>query len=112
MSLEIEAAPMERLRFLLISASYRLDVANGDLARAAIFLGIEGDLLALDQATHSGALKRGGVDENVLAAIVRLNKAKTFLIVVEFHGARIHRNILSLIEVHLIPSRACARLET
>ena len=37
--------------------------------------------------------KRGGVDENVLAAIVRLNEAEAFLVVVEFHGARIHRSI-------------------
>jgi hypothetical protein len=30
------------------------------------------------------------VDENILAAVVRLNEAEAFLVVVEFHGARIH----------------------
>jgi len=91
------------------SALSRLDVADRDLAGATIFLGIEGDLLAFDQPTHSAALKRGGMDENVLAAIVRLNEAEAFLVVVEFHGARIHEDILSLIEVHLISRRARAR---
>jgi len=112
MNLEIEAAPMEQLRFSLLLALCRLDIADGGLAGAAILLGIEGDLLALDQPTHPGALERGGMDENVLATIVRLNEAEAFLIIVELHGARIHRNILSLIEVHLIPRRACARPET
>jgi len=93
MRLEIEAAPLERLR----SALRRLDVADGRLAGAAIFSGIESDFLAFDQPTHPGALKRRGMDENILAAIVRLNKAETLLVVVEFHGTCIHRNILSLI---------------
>jgi hypothetical protein len=43
-----------------------------------IFLGIEGNLLALDQLTRSGAVKRGSMDENILAAIVRLNEARPF----------------------------------
>jgi len=46
-------------------------------------LNIERDLLALDQPAHSGAFKRRGVNENILAAIVRLNEAEAFLIVVE-----------------------------
>ena len=96
-SLEVEAAPMGAASILVASALCRLDVADGGLAGAAVFLGVEGHLLALDEPTHSRALKRGGVDENVLAAIVRLNEAEAFLVVVEFHGARIHRSILSLI---------------
>lgn len=87
----------------------RLDVADRNLTGAAIFLGIEGDLLAFDQSTHSGALERGGVDEHILAAVIRLNEAKAFLIVVELHGARIHKNILSL--MHVNPRPANARLE-
>jgi hypothetical protein len=35
--------------------------------------------LAFDWATHPGALERGGVDEHVLAAIIRLNEAEAFL---------------------------------
>jgi hypothetical protein len=90
---------------------HRLDVAHGDLAGTAVFLGIEGDFLTFDQAAHSGALERGSVDEHVLAAIIRLNEAKAFLIVVELYGALIHGEILSLIEVHLSPRRATARPE-
>jgi hypothetical protein len=72
-----------RGRFLLVvrQALCCLDVADGDLAGSAVFLGIEGDFLAFGQVTHSGALKRGGMDKHVLAAIIRLNKAKAFLVV-------------------------------
>jgi hypothetical protein len=106
--LGIEAA-IGAASIYLSSALCRLDIRDGGLAGAAIFLGIEGDLLALDQPTHSGALKRGGVDENILAAIVRLDKTEAFLVVIELHGSRIHGDILSLIEVHLNPSaRDCA----
>ncbi len=89
----IEAARKERLRFVVLRRLRRLDIGDGGFAGALVFRGVEGDLLALHQPTHSGALKRGGVDENVLAAIVRLNEAEAFLVVVEFHGARIHRSI-------------------
>ena len=84
----------------MLTALRRLDVAHGDLATAAVFLGVEGNLLALDQSTHAGALERGGMDEDVLASVIRLNEAEAFLIVIKFHGARIHGDILSLIEVH------------
>jgi hypothetical protein len=72
------------------------DIRNRDLARPAVFLCIEGDFLAFGQATHSSALKRGGVDEHVLAATIRLNEAETFLVIVELHGTLLHKAILSL----------------
>jgi hypothetical protein len=49
------------------------------------------------------------VDEDVLAAVIRLDEAEAFLVVVELHGARIHRDILSL--MHVNPRPANARLE-
>jgi hypothetical protein len=73
-----------------ILALRRLDICNRGLAGAAIFLGIEDNLLALDQSAHSGALQRGGVDEHILTAVIRLDEAKAFLVVVELYGARIH----------------------
>ena len=73
------------------SASDGLNVTDGDLASTAVFLGIEGDFLAFDEATHSGALERGGMDKHVLAAIIGLNEAEAFLVVVELHGALIHK---------------------
>jgi hypothetical protein len=68
----------------------RLDVCHGDLAGAPVFLGIERHLLALDKPTHSGTLKCGGVDKNILAAIIWLDETKALLVVVEFHGAVSH----------------------
>jgi hypothetical protein len=66
------------------------DLADGDLAAARIVLGVEGDLLALAQAIDAGALQGGGVDENILLTIVRLDESEAFLVVVELHGARMH----------------------
>src|SRR5262245_4431798 len=54
-----------------------LDIGDGDLAGAAIGFGIERDFLALGEAAQAGALQGGGVDEHVLAAIVRLDEAET-----------------------------------
>jgi hypothetical protein len=48
------------------------------------------------------------MDENVLAAIVRLNEAETFLVVVELYGAHIHKRILSLLGALEPKTRDCA----
>src|SRR5215213_7396061 len=74
----------------------RLDVVDGDLAGAAVFGRVKGNLLAFDEAAHAGALKSGGMDEHILAAVARLDEAEAFLIVVEFYGARVHGRILWL----------------
>src|SRR5271166_95369 len=63
-----------------------LDVADRDLAGAAIFLSVKGHFLALDQSAQACALKSRCMNENILAAAVRLDKAETFLIVVELHN--------------------------
>src|SRR5258707_15553659 len=70
------------------------DLADGDLAAARIVLGVESDLLALAQAVDAGALQCGGMDENVLLAVIRLDETEALLVVVELHGARKHENIL------------------
>ena len=41
------------------------------------------------------------MDEHILTAAVRLNEVEAFLIIVEFHCAPGHRDILSLTLVHL-----------
>src|SRR6478736_1356062 len=66
----------------------RLDVVDGNLAGTTVFRSVEGKLLAFAEAAYAGALESGGVDEHVLAAIVRLDEAEAFLIVVELNGAR------------------------
>ena len=73
-----------------------LDVVDGDLAGAAVFRRIEGDLLAFDEAAHASALESGRVDKYVLAAVGRLNEAETFLVVVELYSARIHWSFLGI----------------
>jgi hypothetical protein len=66
------------------------DGADSDLASAAIFLRVERDLLAFIQAAHASALEGSRVDENVLAAVVRLDEAEALLIVVKLNGTGLH----------------------
>ena len=73
-----------------------LESPHGDLAGPRVGLSVEGDFLALLQSTDARALERGGVNENVLAAVVRLNEAETLVAVVELYCAPGHKNVLSL----------------
>src|SRR6476469_2066128 len=73
-----------------------LDGVDRDLAAAPIFGDVERDLLAFGEAAQSGALERGGVDEHVLAAIVRLDESEALHLVVELNGTRHHGEIPSL----------------
>src|SRR3546814_13845019 len=67
-----------------------LDGADRQLAAARIGLGVELHLLALAQAVDAGALQGGGVDEDVLIAVFRLDDAVATLVVVAIYGARAH----------------------
>jgi len=67
-----ECAQGQRLRLaraagLIGQRSRGLDVADRELAGLAVFLSVEGDLLTLVEAVQARALKRGRVDEYVLA---------------------------------------------
>jgi hypothetical protein len=84
---------MQRMDLCANSLLGRLDVVDGDLAGATVFGRVEGNLLAFYETTKACALKGGGVDEHVLAAIVRLNEAEALLVVVELNGARNHWDI-------------------
>src|SRR5215207_5805570 len=53
-----------------------LDRVDGDLARAAVFGGVERDLLTLDKAAHPSTLERGRVNEYVPGAILWLDEAE------------------------------------
>src|SRR5215204_6175829 len=86
-----------------------LDGVDGALAGAAVFGGVEGNLLALDKPAHSSALQSGRVDEHVPGAVLRLDKAEAFLVVVEFHGARNHRVFLRKVGCTWAQRRARAR---
>src|SRR5215212_8112015 len=82
-----------RLRYRT-SRSDELDGADRGLGAARIGLGVELHLLAFAKALDAGALERGGMDEHVLLAVVRLDEAEAFLVVVEFDGAVSHRGSL------------------
>jgi len=69
------------------SRSLGLEVSGRLLAGALVGLDLEGDLLAVAQAADAGALERGRVDEDVLAARVRRDEAVALLVVVEFNSA-------------------------
>jgi hypothetical protein len=87
-----------------------LDVADGDFAGAAIFLGVKSYFLTLNQSAQARALKRSCMHENILATAVRLDEAEPFLIVVELHNTRVHRDSFRFCQVHV--SRAGAQNAT
>ncbi len=67
-----------------------LQIVSRRLAGPAIGDDFVADLLAFVEIAHSGALDRTDVHEHVLAAVIRLNEAKTFLAVKPLHGSRGH----------------------
>ena len=65
------------------------------LAGLAIGNNIEGDFLPLIEATHPGALDRADMDEDILAAVIRLDEAKAFLAVEPLYRTLRHVTLLS-----------------
>jgi putative tryptophan/tyrosine transport system substrate-binding protein len=63
------------------------------LAGPSISNNFERDLLSLIEAVHSRAFDRADMDEDVLAAIVRLNEAKAFLAIEPLHGSLRHETL-------------------
>ena len=64
------------------SNSGGLDVVDGHFSATAVFRGVEGELLTFGETPHACALKRSGVNENVLAAVIRLNESKALHVVI------------------------------
>ena len=77
-----------RARFILSS----LQVVCRHLAGLAVLDELEADLLAVIEATHTSALNSRDVDENVLAAVVRLNEAEALCGVKPFYCASGHND--------------------
>src|SRR5438552_18030567 len=61
-----------------------LEVRCGKLAALAHY--VVGELLALDQARHSGTLDRGNMHEHIVAAVDRLDEAETLGRIEELYG--------------------------
>jgi hypothetical protein len=66
------------------------------LAGSSVCDDIEFELLPLVEGAQAGTLDRTDVNEHILAAVVRLNEAKAFLVVEPLYRARTHENFLSL----------------
>lgn len=68
----------------------KLQGANGDLACTRIFLCLETDPLAINEATNISALQCRRVHEYIVAAFIRSNESETFLAVVKFNCTLFH----------------------
>src|SRR6185312_13690618 len=68
-----------------------LQIFRGRLAGLAIGHDLVRDLLAFAEGAHSSAFDRADVNEDVLAAVLRLNETETLLAVKPLHGARAHK---------------------
>src|SRR5690606_30308106 len=74
-----------------------LQVFGRALARTLVLHDLVGNLLAIGQATHAGTLNGRNMDENVRAAVIGLNEAKTLGAVEPLHGTCFHDDFLSIV---------------
>src|SRR5215212_8274159 len=72
------------------SRSRGLEIDRRGLAVALVGLELVGDLLTLAQAHQARALHRRDVDEDILAAVVRLDEAVALRLVEPLHRTRFH----------------------
>src|SRR6266852_6827888 len=75
--------------------SDHLQIVRRGLACPSIGDNVESDLLSLVEGTHASTFDRADVHEDILAAIVRLDKAEALLVVEELHGSFGHITLLS-----------------
>src|SRR5207249_2501326 len=66
------------------------EIARRGLASAAILLDLIVDLLAVSEGREARAFDSGNVDENILSAIVRLNKSESLGAVEPLHRSGRH----------------------
>ena len=93
-----DALQLDQIEACKTCALRGLDRAYGDLAGAAVFLGVVSDLLAFDETTHTSPLESGRMDEHVLAAVVRGDEAEALLVVVELNRALVHEHAFQSLE--------------
>jgi hypothetical protein len=70
-------------------------IVSRALAGSAILHDVVSDLLTIAERTHAGALYRGDMDENVRAAIIRLNEAEALGGVKPLYCTSVHNDFLS-----------------
>ena len=75
------------------SKSSSAEIAGGRLARAAVRQHFISNLLAFIERGHASALDGGDMNENVRAAIVRLNEAEALGCIEPLYGASVHLGV-------------------
>jgi hypothetical protein len=78
---------------------------------AGVSFGVEADALTFGQGAHAGLLNGCGVDEYVLAAAVRRDKAEAFSGIEELHCSNLRRHVTFLIMQKKRPSEMPGRRE-
>jgi hypothetical protein len=71
-------------------------IVRRGLAAPSVSNNIKRDLLSLVEPRHSGSFDRADVDEDVLAAVIRLDEAEAFLAIEPLHGSLRHLAFLSV----------------
>ena len=72
-----------------------LQIIRRGFAGPSIGDDVVGDFLSLVEAVKSGALDGADVHEDILASVIGLDEAKTFLAVEPLHGSLRHEILLS-----------------
>ncbi len=65
-------------------------ILSSRLASPAVCNDVEGDLLSLVEATHTGAFDRADMNEDILVAALGLNESEAFLAVKPLHSSLVH----------------------
>ena len=85
-------------------------IFRAGLAAHLVRLELVGELLALSEAGHSGPLNRADVNEHIVAAVGRLDKAKALLPVEPLHNTCSHNRLRDANSV-IAPARPPRRLQ-
>src|SRR5260370_30896948 len=94
---------------MLLPASNGAQLVGGRLAGPLIISELIRQLLAFVQVRHLGALDRADVNEHILAAIIRLNEAKTLLRIEPFDSSGAHALSFRLTRIWQHSWQGCRR---
>jgi len=73
---------------------YGAQIIRRGFAGPAVCYDLERNLLSLVEGAQAGTFNRADMNEDILAALVRLNEAKALLVIEPFHCSRSHGEIV------------------
>ena len=82
-------------------------ILSGRLSSPAVRDDVERHFLTLVEGAHARAFDRADMNEDVFAAVFRLNESEALLVVKPLHNTRVHRVFPSLTGVHVGVSARC-----